>query len=162
MTNTVVARDAAIERVKDHVREVTSGLPSGGSLTVFGHEPQAFYESRTAAVVNDEIADPTGLPNMTLGNMMWTHQYNIHVYWVWNNMDPGRLDDIEREARHVAVGILKALSADRDLGGNVTSLELTGARFGYITRGAGSESVIMRVLTIPFGFQELESDLVAL
>lgn len=161
MTNTVVAREAALDLLKAKVKDVTSGLPSGTEIVhVYGHEPQWIPESRVAGVVYRGDGEADGYPRMTFGNQMVALRFEIVVFWPWGNVDAGMLDDYERELVHVDRAIQAALLADVDLGGNVTAALPGDSQTGYMTHTLtnGADAFIGRWLRVPVSLWELEAE----
>lgn len=162
--NTVASREAAIAQVVTLLQGVTSGLPSGVAIPhVFRHEPVFVPEGRTVALVYRGTGEAEGYPFMTLGHMMVALRFDVLVSWPWGNYDAGYLDDIEKEIVDLDRAIVAALSADRDLGGNISALLLGDSETGYMTQSTDAGDVFVgRWLRLPITMQILDAETVSL
>ena len=159
--NTAIARAAALDWIKDQILQVS--LPSGARIVhVYGHEPQAIYESRMAGIVYRGDGEADGYPRMTFGNQMVALRFDVIVYWAWGNTDPGALDDYERELIEFDRAIQAKLVADSDADGNVTALLTGSSQTGYMTRTADDAAFVGRWLQIPISLWELEAEAIAI
>ena len=163
MANTVADRISAVDRLVSLVQDVSAGLPTGAQiLHVYRHEPQALFDGRVAAVVYRGDAEPDGYGGKTWGHVLTALRFDLNVYWPVSGYDPGYLDDIELEVMNIDRAIVKAVSADRDLGGTVSALTLGDSDTSYISMTSPEDAVVARKLSREVRVQLLDAEAVAL
>ena len=94
--------------------------------------------------------------SMTLGNVMVTQEFVVRCYFkVMPSIQARNKSELEiwNACRSVQTG----LSADRQLGGNVTDMIISEAEVGWADIGGNT----YRTLSIPLGLVELEAEAIA-
>lgn len=154
MTDTRQARAAAWARIDQHLRGVAEPrfvvVPGPLDRLPASGKPVANY------FLTGEIDK-----QMTFGNVMAQVGVKIRAYW---RMPASEADAaaLELEMWHATRSLQAPFSADRDLGGNVSSVQLTLATTGEMELGAGAEEVPVRTLEFDLLIDELEAEDVGL
>ena len=166
MTDTQVARAATRSQIVTHLESMSSAaFPSGVTLAhVYKHRPIWKSGNRCAAVFYD--GDQVGLGAETkmgtLGNVMVAARVMVSVYWLLVR-DSGTLDDVDQEMWDFDRAFQALVSADRDLGGNVSAVRVEPTRvYPTFENEETGQGAMYLALEIPLLLDELEAEAVAL